>query len=98
MIGTRRQRIKELLERSFDGKRPSEISKYLYVEYDEEVDESEVVDHIEHLSSSGEDIMVKPPECKDCGFNNFNNLLNIPSKCPNCRSEWLREPVFTIES
>lgn len=97
MIDTRRQRIRALLEKSFNGKSPSELSDQLYYKYDEEVGVDEVLEHIEHLKSSGEDILVRPPMCKECRFDNFDNLLNVPSQCPECRSEWLSEPVFTIE-
>ena len=61
----------------------------------------EVLSHVEHLSksldSTDEDLLVAPPECRDCGFSGFDDLINRPSRCPDCKSENVGEPVFTIE-
>ncbi len=58
-------------------------------------------DHVEHLSRSlehaDEQLLVAPPECEDCGFDDFDDLVNRPSRCPDCRSESVREPVFRVE-
>lgn len=57
--------------------------------------------HVEHLSktldSTDEELLVDPPTCRECGFSTFDELLNIPSRCPDCKSERVSEPVFTIE-
>ncbi|MFB6254721.1 MAG: transcriptional regulator [Halobacteriaceae archaeon] len=60
-----------------------------------------VLNHIEHikrsLDTTNQQLLVRPPECEKCGFNEFDDLLNVPSRCPNCKSEMIIEPVFQIE-
>lgn len=60
-----------------------------------------VVRHVEHVARSvegdGERLLVAPPTCRDCGFEEFDDLLNLPSRCPACKSEAVSEPTFTIE-
>ena len=57
--------------------------------------------HVEHiaqsLEGSDEQLLVAPPECRDCGFNGFDDRANRPSRCPECRSEAIEEPLFRIE-
>ena len=58
--------------------------------------------HVEHiaqsLASEGEEqLLVAPPECRDCGFTDFDDLVNRPSRCPECRSESVEEPAFRVE-
>lgn len=61
----------------------------------------EVLTHVKHLArslrSTDEQLLVAPPECQDCGFSAFDDLINRPSRCPDCKSESVDEPVFTIE-
>jgi hypothetical protein len=60
-----------------------------------------VFSHVEHISksldASDERLLVAPPECRDCGFTDFDDLVNRPSRCPECKSEDVDAPVFTIE-
>ena len=60
-----------------------------------------VVGHVEHVARSvdgnGEQLLVAPPTCRECGFDGFDDLLNRPSRCPSCKSESVDEPAFTIE-
>ncbi|WIV66029.1 transcriptional regulator [Natrialbaceae archaeon AArc-T1-2] len=57
--------------------------------------------HVEHVARSvdgdGEQLLVAPPVCRECGFEEFDDLLNRPSRCPECKSEAIEEPTFTIE-
>jgi hypothetical protein len=57
--------------------------------------------HVEHIAASldgtGEQLLVAPPECRDCGFTAFDDLVNRPSRCPECKSEGVEEPAFRIE-
>lgn len=66
----------------------------------EDADAADVLEHIEHISRSletvEEELLVSPPVCKDCGFDGFDKLLNIPSQCPDCRSGNIEEPLFKI--
>ena len=57
--------------------------------------------HVEHIARSlagdgAEELLVAPPECRDCGFTDFDDLVNGPSRCPECRSESIEEPAFRI--
>jgi predicted Zn-ribbon and HTH transcriptional regulator len=61
---------------------------------------SDALDHVEHLSKSleatDEQLLVAPPECEDCGFDDFDDLCNRPSRCPACKSHAVTQPAFTI--
>jgi predicted Zn-ribbon and HTH transcriptional regulator len=67
------------------------------------IPEKEVYDHLDHIkkttSKSQRKLIVTPPECKKCGFV-FTKLerLRKPGKCPRCKGESIRGPMFTIES
>jgi predicted Zn-ribbon and HTH transcriptional regulator len=63
---------------------------------------SGALSHVRHIARSiegdGEEkLLVAPPECRDCGFAAFDDLLNRPSRCPECKSESVDEPAFRIE-
>ncbi|MXR51047.1 transcriptional regulator [Halovenus sp. WSH3] len=61
----------------------------------------EALSHVEHLSKSleheSEQLLVAPPECRECGFTDFDDLINRPSRCPDCKSESVEEPLFRVE-
>lgn len=63
--------------------------------------QSVVYDHLRHVARSLDDaderFLVAPPECADCGFSAFDDPVNRPSRCPDCRSENVEEAVFKIE-
>ncbi|MFC4449220.1 transcriptional regulator [Halorussus aquaticus] len=71
----------------------------LATEFD--VTASAAIDHVRHiaqsLSASDDQLLVAPPECGDCGFSEFDDPANRPSRCPECKSESVDEPVFRIE-
>jgi predicted Zn-ribbon and HTH transcriptional regulator len=56
--------------------------------------------HVEHIAESldgtDEQLLVAPPECNKCGFTDFDDLINRPSRCPNCKAESIAEPSYTI--
>lgn len=60
-----------------------------------------VLRHAEHVARSvdgtDEQFLVAPPACRECGFDAFDDLLNLPSRCPECKNEAIDEPTFTIE-
>ncbi|WP_410765118.1 transcriptional regulator [Haloferax sp. DFSO60] len=62
---------------------------------------SSVYGHLQHVAQSvhgnGEQFLVAPPECRNCGFSAFDDPVNYPSRCPECRSEGIEEAVFKIE-
>ncbi len=67
------------------------------------VPRSAVYTHLEHVARSvrtdaaDEQFLVAPPECHACGFDGFDDPLNDPSRCPECRSERIAQPTFVIE-
>ena len=65
--------------------------------------EREVDGHLEHIrksiASSGRRLTVLPAECKKCGFVfSKRDKLKRPGKCPVCKGESIREPLFSIET
>ena len=67
------------------------------------ITEKEVYDHLEHLRKSmnkaGRHLVIEPAECKKCGFVfSKRERLKKPGKCPVCRGESIREPLFSIEA
>ena len=58
-------------------------------------------DHVRHVARSlehaDERLLVAPPECVDCGFSDFDDLLNRPSRCPDCGSESVHEPRVRVD-
>lgn len=59
-----------------------------------------VLSHARHIAKSldetDEQLLVAPPACNDCGFDDFDDPANRPSRCPSCKSEDLTEPAFRI--
>ncbi len=66
-----------------------------------EITAAEGLTHVEHiaksLEASDEQLLVAPPTCQDCGFDQFDDLVNRPSRCPDCKSESIEEPAFRVE-
>ncbi|MFB6110983.1 MAG: transcriptional regulator [Halobacteriaceae archaeon] len=90
---TTRRRIADHLR--LDARTPSSLS----AEFDISV--SAALDHVEHiaasLADSEERVAVRPPRCRSCEFQAFDDLLNVPSRCPDCHSEAIEEPRIRIE-
>jgi len=87
-------------ERMADRLRSEALSAgALATEFD--VTTAAALDHVRHiarsLESTDEQLLVAPPECRDCGFDGFDDPVNRPSRCPECKSEAVEEPVFTVE-
>ena len=68
---------------------------------DLETTPSAVLEHARHVARSleptDEALLVAPPVCTECGFDGFDDPANRPSRCPECRSESIREPTLVIE-
>jgi len=65
-----------------------------------EIPTSTALTHVEHiaksLDSTDEQLLVAPPECDECGFTDFDDLTNRPSRCPECKAESVTEPAYRI--
>lgn len=89
---TTRQRIAAHLRS--EAAPPSELA----VEF--EISPKTALKHVRHLARSmrhdDAELLVAPPECRDCGFNRFDDRANLPSRCPECKSEAIDEPVFKV--
>lgn len=57
--------------------------------------------HVEHIAKSleetDEQLLVAPPACRECGFEAFDDLINRPSRCPECKNESIEEPAFRVD-
>jgi predicted Zn-ribbon and HTH transcriptional regulator len=65
------------------------------------IPEKEVYEHLEHirktLSKRDHQLDVTPAECSKCGFTfSKREKLKKPGKCPVCRGELIREPLFSL--
>ncbi len=66
------------------------------------ISEKEVYEHLYHIQKSihkSKDfsLVVIPAECKKCGFvYTKRDRLKKPGKCPVCRGQAIREPLFAI--
>ena len=65
-----------------------------------EITTESALSHVEHIAKSldgtDEQLLAAPPECLACGFDDFDNLINRPSRCPECKNERVSEPAFTV--
>jgi len=91
--GTTRERIRDALaDRAM-------TPRDLAAEFD--VTPSAALDHVRHvarsLADADADLLVRPAECRDCGFDGFDDPLNRPSRCPECRSERVADPAVRID-
>lgn len=92
---TTRQRIREALQS--EPATPSSLATQF------ELTPETALTHVEHVartvdsSDDDEQVLVAPPTCRSCGFDDFDDLLNRPSRCPSCKSESIEEPTITIE-
>lgn len=92
---TRRERLADTL-----GEEPATASE-LAAELDRPV--STIYTDLKHVARSirykdDTEFLVAPPECTNCGFSAYDDPVNYPSRCPECRSESIEEAVFKIDS
>ena len=92
---TRRQLIEAALERR-PSMQPTEIAMMLR-DHDIGLSPAQAVEEVQEIAN-GSNVLVAPPSCVSCGFDEFDTPANLPSRCPACRSERLAEPEFTIRA
>lgn len=91
---TTRQRMTDFLREE------SATAATLAVEFD--VTPETALSHARHIARSlegtDEQLLVAPPTCEDCGFDDFDDPANRPSRCPECKSEAVSDPAFVVTS
>ena len=65
------------------------------------ISEKEICAHLRHIgrtvNSRGQRLVITPAECRKCGFVfQKREKLKRPGKCPVCRAETIKEPLFEI--
>ena len=65
------------------------------------IPEREVAGHLEHIqktiAQSGKHLAITPAECKKCGFVFAKRgKFTRPGKCPVCKGESIRDPLFSL--
>jgi transcriptional regulator len=64
------------------------------------ISEKDVYGHLEHIrqtiNKKNQAFIVTPAECKKCGFFRKRERLKKPGRCPVCRNESIREPLFSV--
>ena len=90
MAETRRQRIAEILRHG-----PITV---LQLAREMGAPVKAVVDDLGHVMRSLRGrVRVEPAECGECGFVfRGRHRVETPSRCPECRSEDIREPRFWV--
>lgn len=89
---TIRQKIVSLLQDKTLSVR--DISIYVMVS------EKDIYEHLEHIQRNKRDypLHITPASCKKCDFVfRKRDKLKKPGKCPVCRSELIKEPLFSIK-
>jgi len=66
------------------------------------ISEKEVYEHLEHIrrttNKKDRRFELTPAECAKCGFIfSKRDRLKKPGRCPVCKAELIREPLFSIE-
>lgn len=89
---TRRERIVELL--SDQTMTASELAASV------DANTESVLADIRHVAASLQateaELLVAPPVCEECGFDEFDDPANRPSRCPECHAESITDPTFTV--
>ncbi|MUV90289.1 transcriptional regulator [Halapricum sp. CBA1109] len=90
---TTRERIADALRET-----PMDVPT-LATEFD--LTSSAVLSHVDHIAKSldgtDEQLLVAPPTCRECGFDDYDDLINRPSRCPECKHEDITPPTFAVE-
>lgn len=92
MTKTIRQTIVELLKEEALSTR--DLAEIL------DIREKEIFNHLEHIARSVSPknrLVIKPAQCKKCGFLfKKRSRVTPPSRCPQCKSELIERPRFSI--
>lgn len=66
------------------------------------IPERDIYEHLEHirhsLNKDNTHLAVEPAACQNCGYLfRKRGRLSKPGKCPMCRSNLIKPPVFSVE-
>jgi len=89
----RSETVRQELLRLLDGETLliGELSKEL------RMPEKEVFYYLDRLQAVGE-LVIVPAECGACGYQfKDRKKAKKPSKCPRCRSSYIRQPGYTLK-
>jgi len=60
----------------------------------------EILEDLKHIKFTikPKKLIQQPAQCKKCGFKfEERSKVKKPSKCPNCRTEWIMASLFKVE-
>ncbi|MBW3014761.1 transcriptional regulator [Candidatus Woesearchaeota archaeon] len=89
---TEREQIKELLKK--EKYSIQQLANMFRVEV------HRIEEDLQHIEKSIKPKKLKrdPAFCKHCGFVfRERSKINVPSRCPKCKSEWVQGAVYWIE-
>ncbi|MDA8431748.1 MAG: ArsR family transcriptional regulator [Nitrospiraceae bacterium] len=71
------------------------------ISFEVRIPEKEVYEHLSHirktLDKKDHQLLIIPAECAKCGFVfSKRERLRKPGKCPVCKGESIREPLFSL--
>ncbi|NHI84355.1 MAG: HTH domain-containing protein [Candidatus Thorarchaeota archaeon] len=95
---TRREKIKDLLEKTAQPLTAQELCNILEIQSC-----STVYEDIEHIAQSvkaeEKELLVRQASCGKCNYVfSSRKAAKKPSKCPKCRSEWILSPAYIIRA
>jgi len=72
-----------------------------YISAAVKISEKEIYAHLRHIgrtvNSRGQRLVITPAECRRCGFVfRKREKFKRPGRCPVCRAETIKEPLFGI--
>lgn len=89
---TRREEIEKLLREK--EKTAHDLAQHFNIPF------KDVIIDLKHIRlSNRREFVIIPALCKECGFKftKKEGEVKKPSKCPNCNSERIQEPMFRIK-
>jgi len=91
---TRREKIKRILQED----RFTDIDELIK---ELEIDDKRIlINDLQHIERSlkrlSQKLIMKPAQCRECGFVFNKKKIKYPSKCPKCKGQRILSPQFKI--
>lgn len=78
---------------------PMSLSQIAHAMGESPKDVSDALNHlVKSLKHTEQELVIHPAECRRCGFEFRADKFKRPSKCPQCRSTWIAEPLFSVST